>query len=156
MKQEARSMSLFHPRKNKSKWASVVVGGYKPGMNIDEKILDEATDVYIKQHARILFESIHIVLTSKNEDTRKERYKLATSHYGSLTKVYRFATKEQKAGIDLAEHEYLSMVEKYRHPYRETHLPSVRGYHKRKAKKDAFWEVYGEAEALDIFSGKKK
>lgn len=34
-------------------------------------------------------------MTSKNEDTRKERYELATSHYGSLTKVYRFATKEQ-------------------------------------------------------------
>lgn len=68
--------------------------------------------------------------------------------------MYRFATKEQKAGIDLAEHGYLTMVEKYKHLDRAMDLPPVRGYDKRKAKKDAFWEAYGETEALDIFSGK--
>lgn len=147
---------FFNPRKNKSKWASIVIPGAQHGMQYDEKMLDEATDVYIKQHAKILFDSIHIVLTSKNEETQIERYKLATSHYGALTKVYRFATKEQKASIDLAEHGYLTMVEKYKHPDIEPELLPIRSNDKRKGKRDAFWEVYGETEALDIFSGKRK
>ena len=151
MKYEGEIMGLFiNPRRNKEKWASIVIANYKKGMNVAVKVLDEATDAYIKQHARILYDSIHIVLTSSNAETQKERYKLANSHYGSLTKVYRYGTKEQKAAIRLAESDFFKMEEWYKHPERVQIVSSKKGM------KDAFWEVYGEAEALDIFSGKKK
>ena len=144
-------MSLFFkPRKNKTKWASIVFTGAQPGMNIDEQVLDEATDVYIKQHARILYDNIHIVLTSEDPEIRKISYKVANCNYGSLAKVYRFATKEQKAAINLAETDFFKMVDFYKHPNGKAPVISSR------EKKEAFWEVYGEGEMLDIFSGKKK
>lgn len=36
-------------------------------MPIEEKVLDEATTLYIQQHARILYDCIHLVMTSKNK-----------------------------------------------------------------------------------------
>lgn len=57
-------MSFFNPRKNKSKWASIVIEDYIPGYTYDENALEFATDAYIKKHAKALFDSIHKTLSS--------------------------------------------------------------------------------------------
>lgn len=48
---------------------------------------------------------------------------------------------------------FLRMEEKYKHPEGEP-LEPIRS--NKKQLKEDFWQVYGESEALNIFSGKKK
>ena len=87
-------MGLFkNPRKNKDKWAKLVVANAQPGMDFDEEFLDAATTLYIQQHARILYDSIRFVLNSKNEDTRKERFKLAQQKFGALVAIKKYASR---------------------------------------------------------------
>ena len=147
-------MGLFgNPRKKIEKWASLVMEGYVAGMPVEEEILDAATTLYIQQHARILYDSIHLVLTSKNEETRKSRYALAQKQFAALVKVKKYASKEQRIGLNQALNDFLYMEDMYRHPDR---IPEIqRKANKRQMKQD-FWNVYGQGEALDIFSGKKK
>lgn len=40
--------------------------------NVLEKLLKDATSMYISQHSRILYESMKLFLTSKNKETRKD------------------------------------------------------------------------------------
>lgn len=147
-------MGLFgNPRKKIEKWASLVMEGYVAGMPVEEEFLDVATTLYIQQHARILYDSIHLVLTSKNEETRKSRYALAQKQFAALVKVKKYASKEQRIGLNQALNDFLYMEDMYRHPDR---IPEIqRKANKRQMKQD-FWNVYGQGEALDIFSGKKK
>ena len=147
-------MGLFgNPRKKIEKWASLVMEGYVAGMPVEEEILDAATTLYIQQHARILYDSIHLVLTSKNEETRKSRYALAQKQFAALVKVKKYASKEQRIGLNQALNDFLYMEDMYKHPDR---IPEIqRKANKRQMKQD-FWNVYGQGEALDIFSGKKK
>ena len=120
---------------------------------VEEEFLDAATTLYIQQHARILYDSIHLVLTSKNEETRKPRYALAQKQFAVLVKVKKYASKEQRIGLNQALNDFLNMEDMYRHPDR---IPEIqRKANKRQMKQD-FWNVYGQGEALDIFSGKKK
>lgn len=73
-------MGLFGlSKKEKETWASIVISGIKPGMQIDDAILKKATDIYIAQHIRILNDSVNLVLTSKNKKTQAERYDLRCS-----------------------------------------------------------------------------
>ena len=64
-----------------------------------EQFLDAVTDLFIQRHGRILYESIHLVLTSKNAGTKKSRYKLACVHYRALVGVQKYANKNQKKAI---------------------------------------------------------
>lgn len=146
-------MSFFNPRKNKSKWASIVIDGYTPGYTYDENALELATDAYIKKHAKALFDSIHKTLSSDDEQESEEQYRLAEKEFGALAKIRKYATKEQRKGVMLALDGFLRMEEKYKHPEREP-LEPIRS--DKKQMKEDFWQVYGESEALDIFSGKKK
>lgn len=59
-------MGLFGlTRKEKETWTSIVIQGLKPGMQIDDVLLKNATDTYITQHIRILEDSVRIVMESK-------------------------------------------------------------------------------------------
>ena len=90
-------MCLFgNPRKKIEKWASLVMEGYVAGMPVEEEFLDAATTLYIQQHARILYDSIHLVLTSKNEETRKSRYALAQKQFAALAGGYRHPHQNRK------------------------------------------------------------
>lgn len=90
-------MGIFgNPRKNKDAWAAIVMEDTQPGAKIDEKMLDMATELYVKQRIRILYESIKLIYSSENKNTRKNRYELAREHYCALLKVQKFANKEQK------------------------------------------------------------
>lgn len=79
------------------------------GKPIDEEFLDDAATLYIQQHARILYDSIHLVLTSKNEDTRKSRYALARKQFAALTKIKKYASKEHRIGLNQALNNFLNM-----------------------------------------------
>lgn len=127
--------------------------GYKTGMPIDEEFLDAATTLYIQQHARIMYDSIRIVLTSKNEQTRKDRFALAQKKFGMLSKVKKYANKEQKKVINQALNDFLIMEDMYKHPDKVTNQQRLAN---SKQMKEDFWDVYAQGEMLDIFSGKKK
>ena len=77
-------MGLFGlSRKEKEIWASIVIQGIKPDMQIDDGLLKNATEIYINQHIRILEESARLVLESKNNKTREDRYELALQHFST-------------------------------------------------------------------------
>ena len=79
-------MGLFGlSRKEKEIWASIVIQGIKPDMQIDDGLLKNATEIYINQHIRILEESARLVLESKNNKTREDRYELALQHFSTFS-----------------------------------------------------------------------
>ena len=140
-------------RKNKNAWAAIVMENAQPGAKIDEKMLDLATELYIKQRIRILYESIRLVFSSENEKTRRNRYELAREHDCALLKVQKFASKEQKKVIHRAVDDFLLMEDWYQHPNRGKY-EVLRA--KRQREKDEFWEAYGMMEMIDIFFGEDK
>ena len=144
-------MGLFgNPRKRKENWASIVMPEVKSGTEIDEKLLEEATALYVSQHSRILFDSIRLVMASKNKLTRKSRYPLAQTHIGALLRVKKYGNREQKKAINKAMDDFATMEDYYKHPNRE----ALRGKAAmKKQKKDEFWEAYGTMEMIDIFLG---
>ena len=83
----------------KETWASIVIQGIKPNMQIDDTLLKNATEIYISQHIRILEDSIRLVMESKNQKTRKERYDLSLQHFEALSKIQKYADKKQKKRI---------------------------------------------------------
>lgn len=148
-------MGLFGlSRKEKETWASIVIQGIKPSMQIDDDFLKNATEIYISQHIRILEDSVRLVMESKNQKTRKERYDLSLRHFEALSKIQKYADKKQKKRIADAQDQFMIMNEHYKHPER------VRKQEKqewKKQKRDAFWETYGTMEILDdIFEDHKK
>ena len=45
------AMGLFvSSKKEKETWASIVLSGIKPGMQIDDALLEKVADIYINQH----------------------------------------------------------------------------------------------------------
>ena len=93
-------MGLFGlSRKEKDTWAPIVIQGIKPDMQVDDALLKNATESYICQHIRILEESARLVLESKNNKTREDRYELALQHFSALSKIRKYADKNQKKRI---------------------------------------------------------
>ena len=112
----------------------------------------------IKEYGKYLSQDIinsfiHLVLTSKNKKTQKERYKLAQEKFGALVRIKKYASKEQKKGINQAIDDFLKMEDMYKHPgkYQEP-VVDVKKQNKKQMKQD-FWDVYAQMEMLDIFAG---
>jgi len=147
-------MGLFYnPRRKKDKWATLVIDNAKTGMEYDESFLVNATTTCIQQHAKVLYDCIHIVLTTTNKKTKDERYKLAQEKFAVLVKLKKYANKEQKIGINLALNDFLKMEDMYRHPGK-IKPPTVEiKKQNKKQKKEDFWDVYAQGEMMDIFSG---
>lgn len=104
-------MGLFGlTRKEKETWTSIVIQGLKPGMQIDDVLLKNATDTYITQHIRILEDSVRIVMESKNQKTREERYDLSLQHFDALLKVQKYADKTQKKRIADAQDHFMIII----------------------------------------------
>ena len=104
------------------------------------------TEIYICQHIRVLEESVRLVLDSKNAKTREDRYELALQHFSALSKIRKYADKNQKKRIADAQDYFMIMNEHYKHPER------IRNQEKQKLKRqkrDSFWEAYGTMEILD-------
>ena len=136
---------FFNAKNNKEKWASVVMPSSN-GKDIPTATLEAATALFVQQHVRILVESIQLFLTSKNKDTRKSRYKLACQHYGELSRVRPYTTKELRKEVDRAIDDFVKADDLYRHPERAQAKV-------KQSKTDDFWEIYAMFEMMDIFSG---
>ena len=140
-------MGLFGlSRKEKEILASIVIQRIKLDMQIDDGLLKNATEIYINQHIRILEESARLVLESKNNKTREDRYELALQHFSTLSKIRKYADKNQKKRIADAQDYFMIMNEHYKHPER------IRKQEKQKLKRqkrDSFLEAYGTMEILD-------
>lgn len=96
-------MGLFGlSRKEKETWASIVIQGIKPDMQVDDALLKNATEIYICQHIRVLEESVRLVLDSKNAKTREDRYELALQHFSALSKIGSMPIKIRKKGCGCA------------------------------------------------------
>lgn len=149
------AMGLFRPsKKEKETWASIVLSGIKPGMQIDDALLEKATDSYINQHIRILEESVRLVMESENSRTREDRYELSLQHFDALSKIQKYADKNQKKRIADAQDHFMIMNEHYRHPER---IRKQEKKQQKKQKRDSFWEAYGTMEIIDdIFDNHRK
>ena len=55
------------------------------------------------QHHRIIIDSVRIIHTTKNAETRQGRVELCQRHYGDMLKFKPFCNKEQLAMIQNAE-----------------------------------------------------
>ena len=147
-------MGLFQSKK--SKWVDVVMPtSYEPA--VTDEMLYAATDLYIQQHCRILYESIDLFLNSKYEETRKSRYALACKHYGALSKVRKFTDKRQRKVLDKAIDDFVKADDLYHHPNRADSAPA---YNNRKKNKEEFWGGVAEEEFFvdfmdDIFKRKR-
>ena len=96
-------MGLFsNPLDNKKKWAKIVMPSVQNPEVLNDDALDIATGEYIAGHARILFESVQLVMTSENKKTREQRYALAADHRRALKKVRKYTNREQKKQVDKA------------------------------------------------------
>lgn len=144
-------MGLFsNPRNNKDKWASIVMAGSMPGSMISEETLIVATDLYLKQRIRIFYESVHLVVTTKNDSTRKSRFKLAKKQFEELIGVKKYCDKEQKKAINQVIDDFLKVEDVYKHPHRAEYQAKQK---EKQRKRDEFWEAYGMMEMIDIFAG---
>lgn len=143
-------MGIFlNSRNNKKKWASVVMFATNGDANdIPTETLESATTECIQQHARILYDCIHLVLTSQNENIRKERFRLAQKEYAVLVRVRKYATKEQKKGINQAISDFLVMEDKYKHPNK---LTDKQRHDIRKQNKQDFWDDVAFMGLVDVF-----
>lgn len=70
-------------------------------MQIDDGLLKNATEIYINQHIRILEESARLVLESKNNKTREDRYELALQYFSTLSKSGSMPIKIRKKGLQM-------------------------------------------------------
>ena len=102
-------------------------------MQIDDGLLKNATEIYINQHIRILEESARLVLESKNNKTREDRYELALQHFSTLSKIRKYADKNQKKRIADAQDYFMIMNEHYKHPetYQKTGKAEIEKTEKR-------------------------
>lgn len=139
---------LGNPRKNKAKWEEVVMPSSDQN-DVPVSVLEKATDLYIHQHCRILYESIKLCLTSRNSDTRKSRYKLACEQYGALIRVRKYADQKQRLIVNKAIDDFLKTDDLYHHPNR---VRSSEEIQTEKRKHDEFWEGFAITEMIEIFS----
>ena len=89
---------------NKAAWAEAVYGQkLKHPEKESEEQLSALTTGLLMQHHRIIMDSVRIVRTTKNPDTRQGRVELCHKHYQDMLKLKPFYNKEQLAMIQNAE-----------------------------------------------------
>ena len=70
--------------------------------------LNLSYDVAHASSIRILEDSVRIVMESKNQKTREERYDLSLQHFDALSKIQKYADKAQKKRI--AQYRLFSII----------------------------------------------
>ena len=144
-------MGLFsNPHDNKKKWAKLVMPSVQNPELLNDDALDVATVEYIAGHARILYESVQLVMTSENKKTREQRYALAADHRRALKKVRKYTNKEQKKQVDKALKAFDEMENCLNQIEREKAFAKEIA---RRQRKDEFWDTYATMEMIDIFAG---
>ena len=85
-------------------WAEAVYGQkLKNPERESEEQLSALTTGLLMQHHRIIIDSVRIIHTTKNAETRQGRVELCQRHYGDMLKLKPFCNKEQLAMIQNAE-----------------------------------------------------
>ena len=131
-------MGLFsNPRDNKKKWAKIVMPSVQNPELLNDDALDTDTGEYIAGHARILFESVQLVMTSENKKTREQRYALAADHRRALKKVRKYTNREQKKQVDKALKAFDDMENCLNQVERDKAFAKEMA---RRQRKDEFWE----------------
>ena len=144
-------MGLFsNPRDNKKKWAKIVMPSAQNPELLNDGALYIATAEYIAGHARILYESVQLVMTSENKKTREQRYALAADHRRALKKVRKFADKTQKKEADKALKAFDDMENCLNQIERDKAFAKEMA---KRQRKDEFWDTYAAMEMIDIFAG---
>ena len=142
-------MGLFKKKVNQEQWASLVIKGYQKGMPIDEQILKEATHSYVMQRSRIANESLDLAVNSPDQKTRAIRQSLVREQARELQKLRPYATDEDRIIVDTIAFNAKWMEETV-NGENATDIQTRRNL--KKAKKDAFWDVQGQMDMIDVFS----
>ena len=143
------SMGLFKKKVNTEKWASLVIKGYQKGMPVDEKVLKEATHSYVMQRSRIANESLDLAVNSPDQKTRAMRQDLVREQAKELQKLRPYATAEDQIIIDTITFNAKWMEETV-NGENTADIQTKRNL--KKAKKEAFWDVQGQMDMIDVFS----
>ena len=89
---------------DKAAWAEAVYGQkLKNPERESEEQLSALTTGILMQHHRIIIDSVRIIHTTKNAETRQGRVELCQRHYKDMLKLKPFCNKEQLAMIQNAE-----------------------------------------------------
>lgn len=131
-------MKLF--QNTKEKWVEVVM----PESSVDEmndQLLSCATDAYIQQHCRILYQNIRIFSHAKNEEKRQSGFAIACKEYGALIRVRKFTDRKQKQVVNKAIADFIEADDQYHHP-----VFSDMEYIKQKNNREAFWNGVAQEE----------
>ena len=89
---------------DKGAWAEAIYGKkLKNPEKESEEQLSALTTGMLMQHHRIILDSVRLVHTTKNPDTRAGRVELCRKHYQEMLKLKPFCNKEQLDIIRNAE-----------------------------------------------------
>jgi hypothetical protein len=95
-------LGLRKKKVDKAAWAEAVYGQkLKNPERESEEQLSALTTGLLMQH--IIIDSVRIIHTTKNAETRQGRVELCQRHYGDMLKLKPFCNKEQLAMIQNAE-----------------------------------------------------
>lgn len=91
------------------------------GKQFEKDIIMVAVGYYLRYDLsyRDVSEILRIVMESKNQKTREERYDLSLQHFDALLKVQKYADKTQKKRIADAQDHFMIMNEYYKHRKQE-------------------------------------
>lgn len=131
-------MKLF--RIKKEKWAEVVM----PESSVDEmndQLLSCATDAYIQQHCRILYQNIRIFSHAKDEETRQSGFAIACKEYGALIRVRKFTDRKQKQIVNKAISDFVEADDQYHYL-----VSSDTKYIRQKNNRESFWSGVAQEE----------
>ena len=89
---------------DKGAWAEAVYGQkLKHPEKETEERLSALTTGMLMQHHRIIMDSVRIIHTTRNTDTKQGRIDLCHKHFQEMQKLKPFCNKEQLAMIKSAE-----------------------------------------------------
>ena len=142
-------MGLFKKKVNHEQWASLVIQGYQKGMPIEEKILKDATHFYVMQRSRIANESLDPAVNSPDPETRIMRQNLVREQAKELQRLRQYATAEDQIIIDTIAFN-ANWMEEIVNGENMADIQTRRNL--KKAKKEAFWDVQGQMDMIDVFS----
>ena len=148
-KERGADMGLFKKKMNQEQWASLVIKGYQKGMPVDEQILKEATHSYVMQRSRIANESLDLAVNSSDPETRAMRQDLIREQAKELQRLRQYATAEDQIIIDTIAFN-ANWMEETVNGENTADIQTRRNL--KKAKKEAFWDVQGQMDMIDVFS----
>ena len=83
---------------------------------MNDQLLSCATDAYIQQHCRILYQNIRIISHAKDEEQRRSGFEIACKEYGALIRVRKFTDRKQKQIVNKAISDFIEADDQYHHP----------------------------------------